>query len=136
MKYLLDTNTCVYALHRTDEGLAVRLREARRSELFVSSLTIAELLFGAHRSSRADENVKRVARFVGPLGELQFDRRAAQAYGSLRAELAAQGRQFGSVDMLIAATALAGGLAVVTTNTREFERVEGLRVENWVTPRD
>lgn len=135
MRYLLDTNTCVYALNRTDDALADRLRAARRSELFVSSLTIAELFFGARRSNRSIENVKRVARFVAPLGELQFDRQAAEAYGSLRADLAASGRQFGPVDMLIAATALGRGLTVVTNNTREFERVRGLRVEDWVTPR-
>jgi len=135
VKYLLDTNTCVYALNRADAALADRLRLARRSDLFISSLTIAELLFGARRSIRSIENVKRVARFAAPLGELPFDRPASEAYGVLRATLAASGRQFGPVDMLIAATALARGLTVVTNNTREFERAKGLRIENWVSPR-
>lgn len=135
MRYLLDTNTCVYALNRVDEVLADRLRAARRSELFISSLTIAELLFGARRSAHVTENLKRVARFVAPLGELQFDRLAAEAYATLRAELAEAGRQFGPVDMLIAATGLARGLTVVTNNTREFERARGLRLENWTAPR-
>lgn len=135
MRYLLDTNTCVYALNRSDAALVDRLRSARRSELFVSTLTIAELFFGARRSARANENVKRVARFAAPLGEIQFDRLAGEAYGLLRAELANEGRQFGPVDMLIAATALAHGLTVVTNNTREFERAKGLRVENWVSVR-
>ena len=134
MKYLLDTNTCVYALSRSDEALAERLRAVRRSDLFVSSLTIGELLFGARRSSRSVENVKRVARFVAPLRELPFDRLAAEAYGSLRADLAATGHQFGPVDMLIAATALAHGMTMVTNNVREFERAAGLRVENWASP--
>lgn len=134
MRYLLDTNTCVYALNRTDAALAERLRAARRSDLYVSSLTIGELLFGARRSTRASENVKRVVRFVSPLRELPFDRLASEAYGALRAGLAVAGRQFGPVDMLIAATALAHGLTVVTNNTREFERAPGLRVEDWASP--
>ncbi len=134
MKYLLDTNTCVYALNRTDEALAERLRSTRRSDLFLSSLSIAELLFGARRSRRAVENVKRVARFVSPLGELHFDRLAAETYGFLRSDLAEAGRQFGPIDMLIAATALAHGMIVVTNNTREFQQAAGLRVENWASP--
>lgn len=134
MKFLLDTNTCVYALNESDAGLAERLRAVRRSDLYVSSLTVGELLLGARRSARATDNVKRVARFVAPLRELQFDRLAAEAYASLRAELAKAGLQFGRVDMLLAATALAHGLAVVTNNVREFKRAAGLRVENWATP--
>lgn len=134
MKFLLDTNTCVYALNQSDPGLADRLRAARRSDLFVSSLTVGELLFGARRSARSVENAKRVARFVSPLRELQFDRLAAEAYASLRAELAEAGLQFGPVDMLIAATALAHGLTVVTNNVREFKRAAGLKIENWATP--
>ncbi|MHB8872122.1 MAG: type II toxin-antitoxin system VapC family toxin [Myxococcaceae bacterium] len=134
MKYLLDTNTCIYALNRSDPGLTERLRAARRSDLYVSTLTIGELLFGARRSTQAVENVKRVVRFVAPLRGLPFDRLASEAYGSLRAGLAAAGRQFGPVDMLIAATALAHGLTVVTNNAREFERAPGLRVENWALP--
>jgi tRNA(fMet)-specific endonuclease VapC len=134
VKYLLDTNTCVYALNRTDAALAERLRAARRSDLYVSPLTIGELLFGARRSSRATENVKQVVRFVSPLRELPFDRLACEAYGALRAALAAAGRQLSQVDMLIAATALAHGLTVVTNNTREFERAPGLRVEDWASP--
>lgn len=134
MRYLLDTNTCVYALNRSDPVLSERLRLVRRSELFVSSLSVGELLFGARRSSRSVENVKRVARFLAPLREVHFDRLAGEAYGALRAELAEAGRQFGPVDMLIAATALAHGMTVVTNNAREFERAAGLRVENWASP--
>lgn len=134
MKYLLDTNICVYALNHSDVALSDRLRAARRSDLFVSSLTIGELLFGARRSARSTENVKRVARFVAPLRELHFEQRAAEAYGALRAELASNGTQFGTVDMLLAATALAHGLTVVTNNVGEFKRAAGLRVEDWASP--
>ena len=99
------------------------------------TLVTAFHAIGARRSARAIENAKRVARFAAPLRELQFDRLASEAYGAMRAELAKSGRQFGPVDMLIAATALANGLTVVTNNTREFERAKGLRVENWVSSR-
>ena len=134
MEYLLDTNICVYALNQSDLALIDRLRSVRRSNVYVASLTIGEMLFGAQRSSNSTENVKRIVRFVAPFRELHFEQRAAEAYGALRAELASTGNQFGVVDMLLAGTALAHGLTVVTNNVREFKRAAGLRVENWSSP--
>jgi tRNA(fMet)-specific endonuclease VapC len=133
LSYLLDTNICIYALNGSDAGVLERLRRAKRSELCVSSVTIAELYFGAARSGRAKKNAQRVGTFVAPLAEVAFDRKAAEAYGAARAKLAARGRQIGTMDMLIAATALGHGLVMVTNNEREFQRVSGLRVENWAS---
>ncbi len=133
MSYLLDTNICIYALNGSDAGVVDRLRRSKRSELHISSITIAELYFGAARSRRARDNAQRVRTFVAPLVQVPFDRKVAEIYGSARAKLAARGRQIGPMDMLIAATGLGHGLVVVTNNQREFKRVPGLQVENWVS---
>ncbi|MBI3181808.1 MAG: type II toxin-antitoxin system VapC family toxin [Myxococcales bacterium] len=134
MSFLLDTNTCIYALNQSDALLAGRFRAAKPSRLFVSSITLAELLFGAAHSARPEANTRRVAQLVAPLRELPFGRREAESYGGIRAALAARGKLIGSLDMLIAATALAHGLTVVTNNLREFDRVPGLRAESWASP--
>lgn len=133
MSYLLDTNICLYALNGSNPGVVDRLRRTRRSELHISSVTIAELYFGAARSRRARNNAERVRTFIAPLTEMSFDRKAAEVYGPARARLAARGCQIGPMDMLIAATGLGHGLVVVTNNQRELERVPGLQVENWVS---
>jgi tRNA(fMet)-specific endonuclease VapC len=133
VSYLLDTNICIYALNERNEALADRLHEAKRSELHVSAVTVAELLYGAERSQRRKDNARRVRDFVSPLRKVPFDQHAAVAYGRMRAALARRGKPFGQLDMLIAATGLAHGLTVVTNDERAFRRVAGLHVENWST---
>ena len=132
--YLLDTNACIKVLNGSSGPLIGRLRRRPPSELRVSSVTRAELLYGARRSARVAENLRLLADFVAPLVSLPFDDACAEEYGALRATLAAAGQPIGPNDVLIAATALAHDLTLVTHNLREFSRIAGLKVEDWEDP--
>jgi tRNA(fMet)-specific endonuclease VapC len=129
--YLLDTNACIRVLNSSSAPLVARLRSHAPSEIRVSSVTRAELLYGARRSARVAENLRLLAGFVAPLVSLPFDDACAEQYGALRATLAAAGQPIGPNDLLIAATALAHDLTLVTHNLREFSRVAGLKLEDW-----
>ncbi len=131
MKTLLDTNACIALLNGSSESLVARVARSSPVDLAISAVTEAELVFGAHRSAQPAKNLRLLARFLEPLPSLPFGSRAAEHYGRIRADLAARGTPIGANDLLIAATALAHDLTVVTRNTREFERVVGLRVEDW-----
>ena len=129
--YLLDTNACIRVLNGTSAPLIARLRSHAPSDLRVSSVTRAELLYGARRSARVAENLRLLTGFFAPLVSLPFDDACAEEYGALRARLAAAGRPIGPNDLLIAATALAHDLTLVTHNLREFSRIAGLKIEDW-----
>jgi tRNA(fMet)-specific endonuclease VapC len=129
--YLLDTNACIRVLNGSSGPLIGRLRRQAPSEIRISSVTRAELLYGARRSARVAENLRLLAVFFAPLVSLPFDDACAEHYGALRASLSAAGKPIGPNDLLIAATALAHDLTLVTHNLREFSRVTGLRVEDW-----
>ena len=134
MQFMLDTNICIYAIkHRPPEVLAA-LRRHEADGLGVSSITVAELLFGAAKSGSL-RNRSALNQFLEPLEIADFDRAAAAAYGSLRATLEAAGTPIGPLDTQIAAHALALGATLVSHNTREFSRVPGLSLADWVTPR-
>jgi len=129
--YLLDTNACIRVLNGTSAPLIARLRSHAPSDLRVSSVTRAELLYGARRSARVAENLRLLTGFFAPLVSLPFDDACAEEYGALRATLAAAGQPIGPNDLLIAATALAHDLTLVTHNLREFSRIAGLKIEDW-----
>jgi len=131
--YLLDTNTCV-ALIRKSEGAERILRRLTRhavTDVAVAALTVAELEVGVAKSREPARNRARLDQFLLPLQILPFDDSAAAAYGPVRADLEARGLGIGSIDTLLAAQALSLGAVMVTNNTREFERVPGLIVEDW-----
>mgnify|MGYP001565221674 CR=1 FL=1 len=130
MIYLLDTNTCVYAIKRRPEVLR-RLQERSPDDFAVSAITVAELRFGAAKSSRPTETRRSVDAFLKPFEVLPFGNDAASEYAPLRLALEGAGQPIGERDLLIAATAKARGMTVVTHNLREFSRVPGLNVENW-----
>jgi tRNA(fMet)-specific endonuclease VapC len=133
VRYLLDTNICVYALkHRPPEVLE-RLRAVGKAAVAVSVITVLELRQGAEKSQQAAANHARLDLFLGPLRVLPFDEDAALAGARLRAHLERLGRPIGDLDSLIAAQALAREMILVTNNLREFERVPALQVENWVS---
>ena len=131
MLYLLDTNACIRVLNGSSAPLVARLRRQAPSEIGISSVTRAELLYGARRSARVAENLRLLAAFFAPLVSLPFEDACAEQYGALRASLSAAGKPIGPNDLLIAATALAHNLTLVTHNLREFSRVTGLKVEDW-----
>ena len=131
LRYMLDTNICIYVIR--DHPAEVRERFNRAvGELCISTITLGELLYGAEKSQRVSENRRVAQRFAAQLDVLPFSAEAAQHYGEIRAELVRTGRACDIHDMLIGAHARSEGLIVVTNSTREFERMPGLRVENWV----
>jgi len=131
MKLMLDTNICVDLIHRRSTKVLLRLQKCSPGDVCMSSITLAELEFGVHKSRMPDRNKLALAEFAAPLEILPFDDLAAASYGELRARLERQGQPIGSMDMLIAAHALSRGLTLVTNNEREFRRVPGLRITNW-----
>jgi len=99
----------------------------------VSTITIAELEYGVYRSQKTDQNRIALLEFLVPLAILDFDHGAAAVYGGIRASLESRGTPIGPMDLLIAAQAMSQGLILVTNNEREFSRLEGLGIENWIT---
>jgi tRNA(fMet)-specific endonuclease VapC len=131
MRYLLDTNI-VSALMRDPNGpLAERIRTVGEANVCTSSIVAAELRYGAAKKGSPSLH-KRLELMLGALDVLSFEPPADAAYGEIRAQLERAGTLIGGNDLLIAAHAVAAGYVVVTDNQREFERVEGLRVENWM----
>lgn len=129
-QYMLDTDTVSFAL-RGYGRVAERLLEHRPSELCISSITLAELRFGAEvRRSRKLHRL--IATFVDAVGVVSFDQAAADRFATVGALLARRGEPIGTFDALMAAHALSLGLTFVTNNTQHFGRVPGLRLENWV----
>lgn len=131
MIWLLDTSVCVAYLRGTDEAIRDRLRAVDSADLRLCSVVKAELLYGARRSVRVAENLRRLEAFLHPFSSLPFDDAAAERYAVLRVQLEREGTPIGGHDMQIAAIALASDSTVVTRNVQEFVRVVGLRVESW-----
>ena len=129
--FLLDTNACIRVLNGSSETLVAELRRHSPSEILLSSIVKAELLFGARKSRRVEHNLTLLERFFAPFATAPFDDRCAEHYGLLRADLERLGHPIGPNDMLIAATARAHDAVLVTANTSEFQRVVGLRISNW-----
>ncbi|HXO19971.1 MAG TPA: type II toxin-antitoxin system VapC family toxin [Thermoanaerobaculia bacterium] len=134
MRYLLDTNACVDYLTGRYSSVVDRLRQVSSQDVFVSSVALAELRYGAEKSLHKRRNLDRLDAFAEEVHCLDFDLVAAAIYGRVRAGLETRGTPIGPYDMLIAAQALAMRLVLVTDNVREFMRVEGLEVENWREP--
>ena len=132
ISFLLDTNTCIYIIKRQPEKTLVKLQSLDIASVGVSSITVSELEYGVSKSTRPEQNKLALAEFLAPLEILPYDDLAAAKYGDLRAFLESQGTPIGPLDTLIAAHALALGCTLVTDNEREFSRVSGLVVENWV----
>src|SRR3989339_1034362 len=131
MQYMLDTDICIHLIRKKSLAVLRKIEAHRPENLFLSSITLGELEYGVHKSSRPDQNSLALIQFVSPFNILPFDQTAAARYGILRADLENSGKPIGSMDMLIAAHALSSGLILVTGNTREFERVRGLKTVNW-----
>lgn len=133
MKYLLDTNICIALIRRKPAALIQRLIANTPGEVGVSTITVAELAHGAEKSAQPEQNLAALAQFLLPLEVAAFDQAAALAYGRLRARLEQSGQTIGGMDLLIAAHALGLETILVTNNLREFQRVPGLEVEDWLT---
>ena len=130
MKYLLDTDTCIYAL-KQNERVIERLLAAAREDVSVSVITEGELRTGAAKSATPSKTLRLVENFLSPMAILEFSSGDAIAYASIRAKLERAGTPIGPLDTLIASQAVARKLTLVSNNEREFRRVPGLSVENW-----
>lgn len=133
MQYMLDTNICIYAIKNRPASVLASLRLHEAAGIGISSISVAELFFGAEKSGSV-RNLVALRHFLEPLEIADFDQVAAETYGRLRNVLERDGTPIGPLDTQIAAHALALGISLVTNNTREFARVPGLRLENWVQP--
>ncbi len=134
MKYLLDTNTCIELLRKSNSEMAGRLLNTSSEELALCAVVKAELLYGVERSRDRDDNLKVLEEFFFQFVSLPFDDKAAETYSHIRARLATTGTVIGPNDLMIASIALTNDLILVTHNTREFGRVEGLQLEDWEVP--
>ena len=128
---MLDTNICIYAIKQRPPDVLAALRAQEVAGLGLSSVTVAELAFGVAKSGSA-RNQRALEQFLEPLEIADFDRSAALVYGRLRAALEAAGTPIGPLDTQIAAHALALGVTLVSNSQREFARVPGLRLEDWL----
>ena len=132
MRYLLDTNICIYALKNRPPEVLQRLQEVGRAAVAVSVVTVLELRHGAEKSQQPAANHLRLDFFLKPISVLNLEQEDALAGARVRAHLQRQGTPIGDFDTLIAAQAIARNLILITNNVREFERVPGLQVEHWV----
>ena len=132
MEYLLDTNICIYIIKRKPIEIFNRFSQLPLGKIGISTITLAELIYGVAKSSSIEKNTQALQEYLVPLDIIDFDSKAAVIYGRVRSELEKVGQVIGPLDMLIAAHGLSAGLTVVTNNEKEFERVKGLKVENWV----
>lgn len=130
MKYMLDTNMCIYAQKNISQVIE-KIKNNFQHGVAISSITLAELEFGVQASANIEKNTIALYKFLSIIEILDFDSSAATEYGKIRADLKGKGTPIGNMDMLIAAHAKSEDLIVVTHNTREFERVEGLQLEDW-----
>jgi tRNA(fMet)-specific endonuclease VapC len=129
--YLLDTNTCIGYLNGRSIGVLRRLQALPSQDVAVCSVVKAELFYGSMRSNNPARSLAQQQDFLNRFISLPFDDQSALIYGQIRAQLAASGTPIGPNDLLISSIALAHNLILVTHNTREFSRVEGLRLEDW-----
>ena len=130
LRYMLDTNICIFAMKGRGAALEVRF-EAEADRLCISAVTLAELMHGVEKSAARDHNRRALESFGARVAILSFDPGAATAYGAMRSDLERRGLVIGPYDMMIAAHAQSRGLVIVTNNRRELDRVRGLAVEDW-----
>ena len=131
MNLMLDTNICIYLINERPASVVERFRSRPVGDIGISAITVAELEYGATKSSRPAKNREALEQFMSPLQVADFDRPASAAYGRLRTALERRGQPIGSLDLLIAAHSLSLDVRLVTHNVREFGKVPGLKIEDW-----
>ena len=131
MKFMLDTNTCIYIIKRKPADVIERFYQTKISQIGISSITLSELLYGVSKSSKPEQNQMALMQFVAPIEVSPYGDQAALCYGDLRTHLEKQGTPIGALDMLIAAHALSIDCTLVTNNVKEFIRIPLLKIDNW-----
>ncbi len=133
MRFLLDTNICIYVIKQKPPEVLQRFNTYQIGDIGVSAITVAELKFGVQKSQFPARNQQALTQFPLPLKIVDFDRPAAVMYGDIRAILEKQGTPIGSLDTLIAAHTLSLQVTLITNNTKEFGRIPNLKLDNWVS---
>jgi tRNA(fMet)-specific endonuclease VapC len=128
---MLDTSICIYIIKQKPPGVLKRFLEYQVGDIAISAITLAELRYGVAKSHYREKNAKALDELIIPLEILPFDEEASRSYGEIRAALEKAGTPIGSMDLLIAAHAVSLGVTLVTNNTKEFNRVSGLKVVDW-----
>ena len=131
MKFLLDTNTCIYIIRQKPAWVVERFSSLAVESIGVSSITVSELWYGVCKSRKVEQNQEALVEFLLPLAVAPYDESAAVAYGAIRASLERSGKTIGPLDLMIAAHAHSLDVTLVTNNVKEFRRVDGLAIENW-----
>jgi len=130
--FMLDTNICIYVIKKKPESVLQHIKKKKDKGLFISTITLSELEFGIENSEYKEKNRIALMEFLAIIDIKQFDENAAKEYGIIKKHLKDENRLIGPMDMLIAAHAKSLNMVLVTNNTKEFDRVNGLKVENWV----
>jgi len=131
MKYLIDTNICIYIMNKRPALVIKKFKQFELGDVGISTITVSELQYGVAKSIYLKENQQRLEQFMAPLEILAYDEMAAKVYGDIRFHLEKNGQPIGPLDVLIAAHALSKNLILVTNNDKEFKRIKNLQVENW-----
>jgi len=131
LKFLLDTDTCVYLLNG-NPSLKKKVEEVGVFSLAISNSVLAELYFGAYNSKKAEDNLKRINLFKKNLTILSDSEESALRFGKIKADLRSKGKIIEDFDILIASVAIVNSCILITNNTDHFERIDGLRIENWL----
>ena len=129
--YLLDTNICIFLKNKKPKQVLDHLHQVINQDLYISSITVAELYFGVFNSQNIEKNHVSLVEFLAPFKILDFDDEDAKEFGIIRSKLKKEGKLIGPYDMQIAAQAIAKNLILVTNNTNEFIRVDGIKIEDW-----
>ena len=129
--YLLDTNICIYIIKNRPEEVLNALKKKPKKEIFISSITVAELQYGVEKSKFIDKNKIALIEFLSIFNILNFDDRDAIEFGKIKAALEKIGKIIGPMDLLISAQARSKNMVLVTNNVKEFERIDGIKIENW-----
>jgi len=132
MHYLLDTNICIYLIKKRPSKVLERFREHSPQDVAISTITLFELEYGVEKSKYRQRSEDALAKFLLPLNLIDLDRSAAMEAATIRAQLEKTGMPIGPYDLLIAGLALSLDMTLVTNNSKEFERIHHLRLENWV----
>ncbi len=134
MRYLLDTNICIYIIKKHTPEILERFRKHSPQDVAISTITLFELQYGVEKSQYRQRSEEALGKFLLPLNIIDLDRSAAIEAAAIRAQLEKKGMSIGPYDLLIAGLARSRDMTLVTNNTKEFERVVDLHLEDWFTP--
>jgi len=130
--YLLDTNICIYIIKKKPDDVIIKLKSKSKKDIYISSITIAELEYGVSKSKFPEKNKIALIEFLSIFKILNFDDHDAMEFGIIKSDLESKGKIIGPMDLLLAAQAKSKNLILITNNTKEFERIKDLKIENWI----